>query len=135
MHYYGTAEFTVAVRKVYLAARENISKRRNLIQATVHSKINVINLCFLGTGTHKTDHLTIYDGPGDKSSILYSAYSRGNCTFINNLKSTGAMLTIDLFQERSDFYFYSNITSIDIIGAKYILTKTKNTSSSQSYPG
>ena len=134
VHYYG-AGFYASVRKVYFTVRENIKKHTIFIQALVTSKIDVNNLCLWGTGTHKTDHLIAYDGPGDKSIILYSAYSKENCTYIDNLKSTGAILTINLFQKKANFSLYYKITAVSMSHTKYILTKTKNTFSSQSNPG
>ena len=85
-----------------------------LINNLIHSKIKSDQLCFLHNNGRTPDWLEVFDGPGRKSFLLFTAKSSHICCNTCKFNSSGAMLIIYWLQRESELFFRFNITHISL---------------------
>ena len=91
-----------------------------IINTFIHSKIKANELCFLHNYGRTPDWLEVFDGPGRKSFLLFTAKSSHMCCNTCKFNSSGAMLIIYWLQRESELFFRFNITLISIINQKLL---------------
>ena len=86
---------------------------RVVMYVNVLSKIRVI-ICFGSSKSDSSaDHVSVYDGPGSKSTLLFSGFRRRTCDL--PITSTGSMLTLFYHQVYSMIQVkLDNIPNVDI---------------------
>ena len=91
-----------------------------IINTLIHSKIKASELCFLHNYGRTPDWLEVFDGPGRKSFLLFTAKSSHICCNTCKFNSSGAMLIIYWLQRDSVLFFSFNITHISIINQELL---------------
>ena len=111
-----------------------VARRILTLHSYVYHKIHIRFLCLTKHNNQTSDHLDMFDGPGNKSALLYSAHdSSQGCIHSFLIRSSGAILTLIWFQQESQLSFF--YTTIIISTTKNRLLSGHNLFSSQSQSG